>query len=93
MKLVGFLGLIIFGFAFWNSITYKIPEYLEKQAESISGMNHKEFNDFINKKHYLVKSWALDTTRVSPEVYKRLNETLNFQGTTINYLNKKLGDF
>ena len=93
MKTLAFLGIVIFGLAFWNSYTSGIPEFLEKQVESVSGMNHDEFNNFVNKKHYLVKSWALDTTKVSPETYRRLNETLNFQSTALNYIKKKFNEF
>ena len=89
MKAVAFLGLIIFGLAFWNSYSSGIPAFLEKQVESVSGMNHDDFDAYINKKHYLVKDWALDTTKVSPETYRRLNETLNFQTTALNYIKKK----
>lgn len=82
MKKLGFLIIIIPGLII--GLTSKIPNFLEKEVRSISGMNTIQFNNFLNKKHYLVKSWALDPEKMDPEIYKALYETLNYHSTIIN---------
>lgn len=88
MKKLAFLAIITFGIA--AGFTSKVTEFLQKEVQSISGMNKSEFNEFVNKKHYLVKSWAIDSQKMDPETYKALFETLNFQTTALNYIKKQV---
>ena len=89
MKKLIFVGVMILGFVV--SYTSNVPEFLEKQVQSLSGMNRSEFDAFLNKKHYLVKAWAIDPKKMDPQTYKALYETLNYQSTVLNYIkgNKK----
>lgn len=82
MKKMVFIGIMILGFTV--SFTSKVPEFLQKQIQSISGMSRSEFDAFLNKKHYLVKAWALD-----PKEHKALYETVNYQSTILNFLKSK----
>ncbi len=82
MKKIAFIGIMILGLTV--SFTSKVPEFLQKQVQSISGMSRSEFDAFLNKKHYLVKSWALD-----PKEHKALYETVNYQSTVLNYIKGK----
>lgn len=82
MKKIAFIGLMILGLGI--GFTSKVPEFLQKQVQLISGMSHSEFDAFLNKKHYLVKSWTLD-----PKEHKALYETVNYQSTILNFLKSK----
>jgi len=88
MKKLAFLLIMTLGVA--AGFTSKLPDLLQKEVKSISGMNKSEFDEFVNKKHYLVKSWAIDPQKMDPETYKALFETLNFQTTALNYIKKQV---
>lgn len=88
MKKLAFIVIITFGIA--AGFTSKVTVFLQKEVQSISGMSKSEFNEFVNKKHYLVKSWAIDPKKMDPETYKALFETLNFQTTALNYMKKQV---
>lgn len=89
MKKLAFIGIMILGLAV--GFTSNLPELLQKGVQKISQMNEKDFNEFINKRHYLVKDWALDPKKTDPKTYKALYETLNFQTTALNYFKKIVG--
>ncbi len=87
MKKLIFVGVMILGFVV--SYTSSVPEFLQKQVQSLSGMSRSEFDTYINKKHYLVKAWAVDPKKMDPKTYKALYETLNYQETILNFIKGK----
>lgn len=83
------LTIIVLGFIVWISIKVDLPGFLFNKINSITESG-PSFTKFINKKHYLLKSIAVDSTSKKSANMIELEKILNYQGSAGQTIHKLL---
>jgi len=84
-----FFAILILSLIVWISIKVNLPAFLYNKVNSITDSG-PSFTTFINKKHYLVKSIAIDTTAKKNKRMIELEKFLNYQSTAGQTIHKIL---
>ncbi|MHB8581427.1 MAG: hypothetical protein ACYDA4_16405 [Ignavibacteriaceae bacterium] len=83
------LIVLIFSLIVWLSIKVDFAGFLFNKVNSITESGDS-FTRFINKKHYLIKSIAIDSTKMKSASMIELEKILNYQGSAGQAIHKIL---